>query len=157
MDTKKSRTKDPTSNAKSDWWIAQKDNKMYLRELQWYIFPPISGPKDLLKDENQLKDRWQYARSHYRFNKRLVNKVLEYQNYMVTICSWEYTGKTCSECGSLHLNVGSRDVLKHPQCNQKSDRNFNPGRSIILINMTLLNVEHLLLDFLGILQKFRYE
>jgi putative transposase len=76
--------------------------------------------------------------SHYRFKKRLMNKVREYPNCRVIICGEEYTSQTCSECGYLHRKIGGAKEFKCPGCHQESDRDFNAARNILLKNMILV-------------------
>jgi putative transposase len=76
--------------------------------------------------------------SHYRFKTRLINKARKYPNCRVIICGEEYTSQTCSECGYLHRKIGGSKKFKCPGCNQKSDRDFNAARNILLKNMSLV-------------------
>jgi putative transposase len=76
--------------------------------------------------------------SHYRFKTRLMNKAREYPNCRVIIFSEEYTSQTCSECGFILCKIGGSKKFKCPGCQQKSDRDFNAARNILLKNMSLV-------------------
>ncbi len=67
-----------------------------------------------------------------------MNKTSEYPNCIIIICGEKCTSKTYSECGSLRPNLGGSKKFKCPQCNQKSDRDFNGARAILLKNMSLV-------------------
>jgi hypothetical protein len=58
IQTQKSRSKDSTSYSKSGWWIPQKNNKMGLRKLHYYIPTQIWDSEDdfLKAEKNKLKD-----------------------------------------------------------------------------------------------------
>lgn len=43
----------------------------------------------------------------------------------------------CSKCGSLNLNLEGAKALKCPQCNQKSDKDFNTDKDFLLNTTSL--------------------
>ncbi|KAK9319454.1 putative transposase DNA-binding domain-containing protein [Lipomyces orientalis] len=68
--------------------------------------------------------------SHYRFQKRLVDKAGEYPCRVVLV-SEAHTCKTCGACGHLN-NVGSSKTFRCSHCGLVCDRDINGARNILL-------------------------
>ncbi|KAK9245499.1 putative transposase DNA-binding domain-containing protein [Lipomyces tetrasporus] len=69
--------------------------------------------------------------SHYRFQRRLLNKAREYPWCHVVLASEAHTTKTCGRCGHEN-NVGGSKVLRCSQCGFVCDRDINGARNILV-------------------------
>lgn len=76
--------------------------------------------------------RMMMTMSHFRFRQRLINKAREYPGCSVIICNEAYTSKTCGECGVMHETLGGNKEFRCKSCGQRSDRDFNAARNILL-------------------------
>lgn len=70
---------------------------------------------------------------HYDFRQRLLS-VADREGVRVTVCTEEYTSKTCTSCGHLHQKLGSSKVFRCPACRCLIDRDMNGARNIYLKN-----------------------
>ena len=69
--------------------------------------------------------------SHYKFQQILKAKCEEFgTNFLLQ--NEAYTSKTCSSCGHVHKNLGSKKVLKCEVCGFEIDRDINGARGIYL-------------------------
>ncbi|KAK9337071.1 putative transposase DNA-binding domain-containing protein [Lipomyces starkeyi] len=69
--------------------------------------------------------------SHYRFQRRLLNKEREYPWCHVVLVSEAHTTKTCGRCGRLN-NVGGSKVFRCSHCGFECDRDINGARNILV-------------------------
>jgi putative transposase len=77
--------------------------------------------------------------SHFRFRERLIFKCREYgSNVAVVDESW--TSKTCSGCGLLDHNLGSKKVYWCRGCGLTIDRDVNGAKNILLKNFKALDL-----------------
>jgi putative transposase len=77
--------------------------------------------------------------SHFRFRERLLFKCREYgSNVAVVDESW--TSKTCSGCGLLDHNLGSKKVYWCRGCGLTIDRDVNGAKNILLKNFKALDL-----------------
>ena len=70
---------------------------------------------------------------HYQFKERLKFKCSE-NGSLCTICTEEYTSKTCTRCGTI-VNVGTSEVFKCTECELEIDRDINGARNIYIKNL----------------------
>ncbi|KAK9314229.1 putative transposase DNA-binding domain-containing protein [Lipomyces starkeyi] len=75
--------------------------------------------------------------SHFRFQRRLLNKAREYPWCRVVLVSEAYTSKTCGACGHLN-NVGGSKEFRCAQCGYVCDRDINGARNILVRYCTKL-------------------
>jgi putative transposase len=74
--------------------------------------------------------------SHYRFQRRLIDKAREYPWCRVVIVSEAYTSKTCGRCGKIHAKLGGNKVFRCPSCQLECDRDKHAARNILLRYLT---------------------
>jgi putative transposase len=68
---------------------------------------------------------------HWTFQQRLIAKAEECGT-RVTLCTEEYTSKTCGGCGRLKWNLGGAKRFKCSYCDYVAPRDFNGARNILL-------------------------
>ncbi len=68
--------------------------------------------------------------SHFSFKMLLKAKAAEAGTTTVTVME-EYTSKTCTACGSIHLKLGSAKVFNCPSCSFTTGRDMNGARNIL--------------------------
>nr|WP_236117061.1 transposase [Hassalia byssoidea] len=71
--------------------------------------------------------RW----SHFRFKQTLKFQALK-RGCTVMDVTEEYTSKTCTSCGHVHLLLGSSKKFKCPKCGHKLPRDWNGALGIFL-------------------------
>lgn len=71
--------------------------------------------------------RW----SHYRFKQTLKFQAFK-RGCTVLDVTEEYTSKTCTKCGHVHVNLGSSKKFKCPECGYKLPRDWNGALGIFL-------------------------
>jgi putative transposase len=74
--------------------------------------------------------------SHYRFQRRLIDKAREYPWCRVVIVSEAYTSKTCGRCGKINAKLGGNKVFRCPSCQLECDRDKHAARNILLRYLT---------------------
>lgn len=78
--------------------------------------------------------------SHYRFRRRLLDKVVLYgSDRRVIICDEAYTSKTCGQCGNINSKLGASKNFACPACHSCVDRDINGARNVLLRFLTLAN------------------
>ncbi|KAK9351256.1 hypothetical protein V1523DRAFT_28847 [Lipomyces doorenjongii] len=93
-------------------------------------------PTQQMVDTERRRIRSKTARamltwSHYRFQKRLLDKTREYPLCRVVLVSEAHTTKTCGACG--HLNdVGGSKEFRCSHCGLVCDRDINGARNVLL-------------------------
>ncbi|KAK9345233.1 putative transposase DNA-binding domain-containing protein [Lipomyces starkeyi] len=92
-------------------------------------------PTQQMVDTGRRRIRSKTARamltwSHYRFQKRLLDKAREHPCHVVLV-SEAYTSKTCGACGHLN-NVGSSKTFRCLYCGLVCDRDINGARNVLL-------------------------
>jgi len=97
------------------------------------VIIPIFESQDMVrKNKNRNCNRNMLQLKHFRFRQRLMDKYNLLENTKVTVCTEEYTSKTCTRCGSLNNNLGMSEIFICPECNLKIDRDVNGARNIYL-------------------------
>jgi putative transposase len=71
--------------------------------------------------------RW----SHFRFKQTLKFQALKRGATVVDVTE-EYTSKTCTKCGHIHVKLGSSKKFKCPKCGHKLPRDWNGALGIFL-------------------------
>jgi len=81
--------------------------------------------------------------SHYAFRQRLIELSNREKRCEVIVCTEEFTSKTCGQCGTLNLKLGSSKVFKcvNTGCNFTLDRDVNGARNIMIKYITELCVQ----------------
>ena len=69
--------------------------------------------------------------SHFTFRQRLIHLATKYDTRVI-ICREDFTSKTCTRCGNINNNLGSKKVFICPSCNLRIDRDINGARNILL-------------------------
>ncbi|KAK9364828.1 putative transposase DNA-binding domain-containing protein, partial [Lipomyces kononenkoae] len=82
-------------------------------------------------ESQQMTARAMMTWSHYRFQRRLLNKAREYPWCHVVLVSEAHTSKTCGQCGRLN-NVGGSKFYRCSHCGFQCDRDINGARNILL-------------------------
>lgn len=99
------------------------------------IIIPNTPIKEMMKKTkrriNSKTARNMLTWSHYTFRQRLNTKIKNSQHQIIE-GGEEYTSKTCSNCGSLHPDLGGKKVFVCKCCNVKMDRDVNGSRGILL-------------------------
>lgn len=119
--------------------IHRKSIKWIVENFTYVLLPKFNSSQMVKKGKRKIGKRtaWEMlAWSPYRFRTRLQSKVQEYPWCRVTICTEEYTSKTCGCCGSVNTKLGGNKVFHCPQCGYKTDRDFNGARNIWLKELT---------------------
>lgn len=96
------------------------------------ILPPFETQKMVGKLQSKTA-RNMYNLSFYQFRRKLLEKSNE-NNITVLIKSECYTSKTCTKCGTLNYNLGSKEVFCCNNCKLIIDRDVNGARNIMLKN-----------------------
>ncbi|KAK9375264.1 putative transposase DNA-binding domain-containing protein [Lipomyces chichibuensis] len=92
-----------------------------------------SGRRRIRSKTARAMNTW----SHFRFQRRLLNKAREYPWCRVVLVSEAHTSKTCGACGHLN-NVGGRKEFRCAQCGYVCDRDINGARNILVRYYTKL-------------------
>ena len=71
--------------------------------------------------------RW----SHFRFKQTLKFQALK-RGCTVMDITEEYTDKTCTKCGHIHVKLGSSKKFKCPSCGHRLPRDWNGALGIFL-------------------------
>jgi putative transposase len=105
-----------------------------------YILLPKMNTKNMVSTEKRNISR-HVARaimtsSQYRFRQILIRKAKE-NSSTVILCKEHYTSKTCSNCGSLKNDLGSKKVYECDNCGITLHRDYNGARNILIRNLTL--------------------
>ena len=75
--------------------------------------------------------------SHYKFRERLINKAKQYNWCKVVVTDEPYTSKTCTNCGWVDKNLGSKKEFYCRECKVELDRDSNGARNILIRYLTL--------------------
>ena len=67
----------------------------------------------------------------YLLKQRLMGKALKL-NKVVIFINESYTTKTCSTCGQINNNVGSKEIFQCPCCHFTTGRDFNASKNILM-------------------------
>ncbi|KAK9262605.1 putative transposase DNA-binding domain-containing protein, partial [Lipomyces tetrasporus] len=100
------------------------------------IVPSFPVQQMVMRKGGQRRIRSKTARamatwSHYRFQRRLLDKAREYKSCKVVLVIEEYTSKTCGRCGKLN-DVGGSKKYSCKECRFECDRDFNGARNILV-------------------------
>ena len=102
----------------------------YLTKTYKEIFLPNFESQKMVKKLNKTTRFNLLNLQHYKFQQRLLSKCEE-TNSTLTLCTEEYTSKTCTRCGEIN-NVGSSEHYKCLNCNLSIDRDINGSRNIYI-------------------------
>ncbi len=69
--------------------------------------------------------------SHYRFKQTLKHQAAKYGCVVVDVTE-EYTSKTCSKCGHIHIKLGGNKRFICPSCGHTISRDINGAFNILL-------------------------
>ncbi len=69
--------------------------------------------------------------SHYRFKQTLKHQAAKYGCVVVDVTE-EYTSKTCSKCGHIHVKLGGNKRFACPSCGHNIGRDLNGAFNILL-------------------------
>jgi len=78
--------------------------------------------------------------SHCNFVEYLKTRAQDYGT-KVLVCDESYTSKTCTRCGYLNNNLGSRKWFICGNCNLEIDRDVNGSRNILIKSLQVASVE----------------
>ena len=85
---------------------------------------------DIVKDGKNSKLNTDFNDlKFFQFKQRLLYKAYVY-NKKVYFVAEHYTTKTCSCCGTINNNVGSKEVFKCNKCLNVTGRDFNASKNI---------------------------
>ena len=74
--------------------------------------------------------------SHYSFRQRLIH-VASHHGSRVHLRHEDYTSKTCTNCGYVNDDLGSKEVFQCPECHLVACRDGAASRNIFLKNTTI--------------------
>jgi IS605 OrfB family transposase len=97
------------------------------------IYLPEFNVKEMMKTLSHNISRKVINLSHYMFKRRLESKCNEY-NRELKIVTEEYTSKTCTRCGNIKNDLGSKKIYKCKKCKLIISRDKNGSRNIFLKN-----------------------
>ena len=104
------------------------------------ILPPFATSEMVCKKNgrhlNSKVARAMMTMSHYTFRQRLIH-VASMKGCVVHVRPEDYTSKTCTNCGYIHDELGSKDVFRCPRCHLSSCRDAAASRNIFLKNVTV--------------------
>jgi putative transposase len=86
-----------------------------------------------LKKLNRKSKRIMTLQSHYKFRVRLEQKCKQ-KGVQLYVVDESYTSKTCTNCGSLHSNLGGSKEYRCVNCGISLDRDVNGARNIFIKN-----------------------
>jgi len=98
--------------------------------------------------------------NHHRSSQQLLKKGQRVLKLQIYYLRWRVHQQNLQWMWVSSPQSWRRKVVQMSTLQQKSDRNFNAGRNVLLKSITIvyeLDVESLLLGSLGILQGFDYE
>jgi putative transposase len=72
--------------------------------------------------------------SHYKFREKLKNMCIIRGNN-IKIITEEFTSKTCTGCGKINKDIGSKEIFKCQKCEIEIDRDINASRNICIKNI----------------------
>lgn len=82
---------------------------------------------------NSKISRNMYCLSYYTFLRKLERRCKRY-DIKLEIKNECYTSKTCTKCGNIKYNLGSKKIYECTMCNTKIDRDICGARNIMLKN-----------------------
>lgn len=100
------------------------------------ILPPFETSKMVGKLHSKTA-RLMYNLGFGQFKEKFKEKAKEY-NLNLQIHSECYTSKTCTRCGNIKYNLGSKKIYKCNKCKLVLDRDINGARNILLKNMEFI-------------------
>lgn len=80
------------------------------------------------------------AMGHYKFRECFQSKVQMHRGKVLQFIQEPFTSKTCGNCGTLHMALGSDSVFRCPVCKIAIDRDVNGARNNLLATFTQANV-----------------
>ena len=72
--------------------------------------------------------------SHYKFREKLKN-MCKIRGNNIKIITEEFTSKTCTGCGKINKDIGSKEIFKCQKCEIEIDRDINASRNICIKNI----------------------
>ena len=98
------------------------------------ILPRFRSQQMSRKENRQLKTktvRSMCALSHGKFRSRLIETGL-LKGVVVHDCLEPYTTKSCSSCGTINDDIGSKKIFECFNCSMIADRDVNASKNIML-------------------------
>ena len=103
------------------------------------VYLPKFESQDMVQGKlARVTKRGMLTLKHYQFQQRLKSKIEEYPNKSLSICTEEYTSKTCTNCGNIKNNLGGNKLYKCSKCYVEVDRDVNGARNILIKNVLKL-------------------
>lgn len=94
------------------------------------ILPSFESQDMVRRSNNKWLNRDMLQLKHFLFKERLKSKCI-LRKCTYTICTEEYTSKTCGKCGTIN-NVKDNDIFICSKCNLVIDRDINGARNIMI-------------------------
>jgi transposase len=106
-----------------------KTSLFLVKNFETILIPEFSS-KEVAKKLYSSVNRNNYALSHYKFRKRLIDKAKQW-NRTLHIVPEGYTSVTCTVCGDVNERNKSK-ILKCRRCNVTMDRDLRGARNIFI-------------------------
>lgn len=100
------------------------------------IFLPNFESQEIAR-KNKFGNRNLLQMRHFAFKERLKSKCELLKRTHLTICTEEFTSKTCGRCGKLNNSLGSSEIFTCPFCALTIDRDINGARNILIKNIMI--------------------
>jgi len=114
---------------------AHKQVACYLTQNYRVIFLPTFETSQMVakakRKINSKTARSMLTWAHYRF-KTFLKQAAQTRDCIVVDVTEEYTSKTCTACGHIHLKLGGAKKFRCPECEHELDRDFNGAFGILL-------------------------
>ena len=93
------------------------------------IYIPIFESQKMIgsKKLNKGTKRNLMQLKHFKFRTKLMNR-----GYNVSVCTEEYTSKTCTSCGNIKWLLGCSETYHCDKCSVTLDRDINGARNILI-------------------------
>lgn len=121
--------------------IKNKITDMHWKTMRYFINENITNihignwsTKSCISKKFHLYKKTKRVMQHLRFfefREKFKFKCEEH-NISLKIVDESYTSKTCSNCGIINQNLGSKKVFECPSCNVTIDRDINGCRNILM-------------------------
>jgi hypothetical protein len=103
----------------------------FLSNYKHIILPEFRVKQMVQSDKlNARTKRCMLDLAHFKFKLKLAQ--LSSKNRKVILCNEAWTSKTCTRCGSINPNLGSKKIYKCPSCDLVIDRDYNGCRNVLL-------------------------
>jgi len=112
-----------------------KFSKWLCQNYHFILLPEFSSSTMVQRKKRVINSKTALAMltwSHFRFRQILSAKIKEYPFSKLILVDEAFTSKTCSECGWINEKLGGSKIFNCLRCGQRSDRDFNGSRNILL-------------------------